>query len=109
MATIQTLKVHFSSQYADIPQYFAKIFSIIPQRSRPTRAARFTYNPDLRLLNYRLVNTPIGESSLNDSRGLGSAPALNDFRSGLLARVRWQLRVVLRICHRFFHMDNPVS
>jgi hypothetical protein len=36
-------------------------------------------------------------------------PALNDLRSGLLARVRRQLRVVLRICHQFFHMDNPVS
>ena len=39
----------------------------------------------------------------------GGAPALNDLRPGLLTRVRRQLGGVLRIVHRFFHMDNPVS
>jgi hypothetical protein len=38
-----------------------------------------------------------------------SAPALNDLRFGLLARVRRQLREVLRICHWFFDVDNQVS
>jgi hypothetical protein len=39
----------------------------------------------------------------------GRVLALDDLRPGLLAGARRQLRVVLRILHRSFHMDNPVS
>ena len=75
MATIPEIKVHFSIQRPDIPSYFAKIFSIIPKQSRLPCEVKFDYNPDLRSLDYRLVNARNGEFNLNDSKGLLDACA----------------------------------
>ena len=45
------------------------------KRSRPLREVKFGYNPDIRSLNYRLVNARNGEFNLNDSKGLLDACA----------------------------------
>jgi hypothetical protein len=55
-ATIPEIKVHFSSQHADIPSQPAKAFFIIMKRSRSPREVKFGYNPDIRSLNCNLVH-----------------------------------------------------
>jgi hypothetical protein len=45
------------------------------KRSRSLHEVKFSYNPNIRSLNYRLVNTQISESGLNDSKGLLDAGA----------------------------------
>ena len=45
------------------------------KRSRPPREVKFGYNPDIRSLNYRLVNTQISEFGPSDSKGLAGARA----------------------------------